>query len=226
MRISALLLFTAQCPCSVRVKHIALWSLLHWKWTAVKLQFGLWANVVFWGACSYIFSMTHYATSMLVNTASSAYSGKLHIKGLRVQLWCKLWWVTFHKEKMWWRTVVRVIKSSHHRITTIQLHPTLQILYLCGHPTIVDYFLRVHSVSLLWTACYFGHFLPSPLQVSRLQFDQQKNAGTLLKITQLILKIFAIISYCREPSAEGPRKYDGVRTVQWKWLDKIFNYYT
>ena len=54
--------------------------------------------------------------------------------------------------------------------------------------------------------------------------------------------------YCREPSAEGLRKYDGVRTVQWKWLitggepptwqavqpmstdyldlGKIFNYYT
>ncbi len=24
--------------------------------------------------------------------------------------------------------------------------------------------------------------------------------------------------YCREPSAEGLCKYDGVRTVQWKWL--------
>ncbi len=24
--------------------------------------------------------------------------------------------------------------------------------------------------------------------------------------------------YCRKPSAEGLRKYDGVRTVQWKWL--------
>ena len=23
--------------------------------------------------------------------------------------------------------------------------------------------------------------------------------------------------YCREPSAEGLRKYDGVRTVQWKF---------
>ncbi len=28
----------------------------------------------------------------------------------------------------------------------------------------------------------------------------------------------AILIYCRGPSAEGLRKYDGVRTVQWKWL--------
>ncbi len=56
-------------------------------------------------------------------------------------------------------------------------------------------------------------------------------------------QVCTMLIYCREPSAEGLRKYDGVRTVQWKWLitgggalqpmstnyldlDKIFDYYT